>query len=75
MNVESRFASVIVFVDHPQLRTVPCRAVTGSDDTTLACRRDRLQSAAKREIDQLDIMDRNVGARIATSDPFRELAS
>ena len=48
--------------------------VRRADQAALAGGSDRLQPAAEREVDQLDVVHRHVGARVAPGDPFGELA-
>src|SRR5262245_23031708 len=63
------------FIDQSQLATVPGGTVGGTDDPALAGRRDRLQATSKGKVDQLDVVHGDIGAGIASGDPFRELAS
>src|SRR5690606_16099504 len=73
VNVERRLAAVVVLVDHPQLRRIPRRAIGRADQPALTRAGDALQSAAKGEIDQLDVVYGDIRARVAAGDPLGEL--
>src|SRR5690606_17040478 len=73
VDVEGGFATVIVLVDHPQLVRVPGGAILRTDETALAGGHDGLEPSAERKVDQLDVMDGDIGAGVASLDPFGEL--
>ncbi len=76
VNVEGGLAAVGVGVDHLQLHGVPGRAVRRADEAALARGGDAEQAGvrgAEREVDQLDVMDGDVGSGVAAHDPLGEL--
>ncbi len=75
VDVEGGVATVVVFVNHPHLGAVPGGAVFRADEAALAGGGDGFQFAAEGEIDELDVMDGDVGAGIAADDPFGELSA
>jgi len=74
MDVERGLAAVAILVHEAELDRVPRVAIGRADDAALAGAGDRLQAPAERKVDELDVMHRDVGARIAPVDPFGELA-
>src|SRR5579859_8270339 len=74
VNVEGGLTSVRVEVDHLKLHRVPGRSVGWADEAALPGRRDpgQLPGRPEREINQFDVMDRDISARIAAADPFGE---
>ena len=77
VNVERCFSLVWMNVNHLQLYGIPGGPRRRADQTALAGGADAGQSPirAESEINQLDVMDRDVGAGVATHDPLGELAA
>src|SRR2546421_2490556 len=77
VDVESRFALVGMRVDHLQLHRIPGVAVCRTNETALPCGVDPREPPprAKREVDELDVMHRDIGAGITAGDPLSELAA
>src|SRR5215210_7665145 len=74
VDVERRFAAVRIFIDQPQLRRIPRIPISGSDDAALSRARHSLEPPAEGEVYDLDVVNRDIRARVAAADPFRKLS-
>ena len=73
VDVEGGLAARVVFVDEAKLGRVPGVPVGWTHEAPLARAGDTLQFSAKGEIDQLDVVDGDVGAGVSPLDPFGKL--
>src|SRR5262249_11787018 len=78
VDVESGLAAIVVAIDHLQLNRVPGGLGGGSHQAALSRGGNPGKAAgegtlSEREVDQLDVMHRHVGSRIATGNPLGEL--
>ena len=81
VDVEGRFAPVRIGVFDPQLDAVPGVSLRGTGNPALAGRAYPFKfpilsgGDAKGEIDQFDIMDRDIGSRVPTRNPLGKLVA
>src|SRR6266446_2752623 len=77
VDVERRFAFVRVRVNNAQLHGIPGRSTDWADLPTLAGRANAREPPAggKGEVNQLDVVHGDIGARIPALHPFGELAA
>jgi hypothetical protein len=73
VDVEGGLAAVGVLVDQAELGGVPGVPVGRAHEAALARAGDGLEAAAEREVDELDVVDGDVGAGVAALDPLGEL--
>src|SRR4051794_9122724 len=85
MDVEGGLAAIGIGVDHLELHGVPGIPARRTDQATLpvagnareppAALPSPLGGQPECEVDELDVVDRDVGAGVAALDPFGELAA
>src|SRR5207302_5536157 len=75
--IECRLTLIGVGVDNLQLHRVPGRTVRRPRQAALARGADARQPPrwTESKVDQLDVVDGNVGARVTPGNPLRELAA
>src|SRR5262249_6488621 len=77
VDVERRLAPVGVRVDNLELNAVPGGSIDGADEAALPGGSDPCQFPVRpeREVDELEVVDGDVSARVAARNPLGELAA